>query len=271
MLALERLAGSIPACAGKPVIGYAAVSLTWVYPRVCGEACPSMFDAESVTGLSPRVRGSPRPQEGTGSLIGSIPACAGKPGLPASGRLAFRVYPRVCGEAQLATGICGGEPGLSPRVRGSPHGVHQAPQQGGSIPACAGKPAARPSSCRIPRVYPRVCGEADVRGHRRVLPEGLSPRVRGSLQARRGRGVRIGSIPACAGKPPLVAGESRAWQVYPRVCGEAVVLLGVLGFLLGLSPRVRGSPTAQRAREKIRGSIPACAGKPVSRLRASAC
>ena len=55
--------------------------------------------------------------------------------------------------------------------------------------------------------------------------------------------------------------------VYPRVCGGAV--LGPMPFapLMGLSPRVRGSPQAKEAKETLEGSIPACAGEPWVRLQ----
>ena len=53
-----------------------------------------------------------------------------------------------------------------------------------------------------------------------------------------------------------------ATEVYPRVCGGT--LAGQLPLLLvqGLSPRVRGNPSAnQRGVPAVR-SIPACAGEP---------
>ena len=72
----------------------------------------------------------------------SIPACAGEPHgsklRPPSGT----VYPRVCGgtygeawQAELAAG-------LSPRVRGNLDGDVDDTRADGSIPACAGEPAA---------------------------------------------------------------------------------------------------------------------------------
>ena len=51
-----------------------------------------------------------------------------------------------------------------------------------------------------------------------------------------------GSIPACAGEPPIGAPRQPDSGVYPRVCGGTwrVRTLG-RGFA-GLSPRVRGNP-----------------------------
>ena len=73
--------GSIPACAGEP-LGYERV-LIWaeVYPRVCGgTTLPSLVWRQS-HGLSPRVRGNRTWGGRYSSHLGSIPACAGEPGL----------------------------------------------------------------------------------------------------------------------------------------------------------------------------------------------
>ena len=71
------------------------------------------------TGLSPRVRGNPRPGAQVAGIIGSIPACAGEPSDTLPVRRFQWVYPRVCG----GTGTCrlAGVVvrGLSPRVRGN--------------------------------------------------------------------------------------------------------------------------------------------------------
>ena len=71
-----------------------------------------------------------------------------------------------------------------------------------------------------------------------------------------------GSIPACAGEPDSKRARSIRSQVYPRVCGGTAG--GILGKALeaGLSPRVRGNPDLAQPRNKIMGSIPACAGEP---------
>ena len=123
-------------------------------------------------------------------MVRSIPAGAGKPAASAAilVRLAFRVYPRECGEAPppgpesdstfqvVYPRGCGearhafvrdyGIPylGLSPRVRGSREIATLLSPSASmrSIPAGAGKPAAT----------------APIDIH---IAEGLSPRVRGSL------------------------------------------------------------------------------------------
>ena len=70
--------------------------------------------------------------------------------------------------------------GLSPRVRGSLGLPCPRFKRRGSIPACAGKPAACVLSVTSSRVYPRVCGEASALKSVISADGGLSPRVRGS-------------------------------------------------------------------------------------------
>ena len=74
---------------------------------------------DSTEGLSPRVRGNLRLRNRARDLIGSIPACAGKPAFSAASLAWTRVYPRACGET--VPGIEGAfvSEGLSPRVRGN--------------------------------------------------------------------------------------------------------------------------------------------------------
>ena len=52
----------------------------------------------------------------------------------------------------------------------------------------------------------------------------------------------VRSIPACAGEPALVREWFGLCGVYPRVCGGAVDSNWMSMSLVGLSPRVRGSP-----------------------------
>ena len=208
-------------------------------------------------------------------MVGSIPACAGEPSrwrttvrLPS-----LRVYPRVCGGAstsyeilpssrcEVYPRVCGGarstpsvmvkwHQGLSPRVRGS-LAFTVAPliaAMAGSIPACAGEPTSLRSAVSATRVYPRVCGGAISRTCMGHSSRGLSPRVRGSLDALKLPRVtsESRSIPACAGEPSDSTGASPCslQRVYPRVCGGATLKTKVALSVncKGLSPRVRGSP-----------------------------
>ena len=95
---------------------------------------------------------------------------------------------------------------------------------------------------------------------------GLSPRVRGNhcrnlLQRQAQR-----SIPACAGEPWTLPALCRRLRVYPRVCGGTRNRGAVESLAVGLSPRVRGNRLHRQGRAGRDGSIPACAGEPMSLL-----
>ena len=94
----------------------------------------------------------------------------------------------------------------------------------------------------VARVYPRVCGEANGMNVRVKAAMGLSPRVRGSHKRFLGLLPEIRSIPACAGKPVSHPSGILVVRVYPRVCGEAGIIVCTDSHDEGLSPRVRGSP-----------------------------
>ena len=71
--------GSIPACAGEPLLATGQRIPRRVYPRVCGGTPQPGLSLAGIAGLSPRVRGNP-PEAGDNRVtIGSIPACAGEP------------------------------------------------------------------------------------------------------------------------------------------------------------------------------------------------
>ena len=275
-------AGSIPACAGEP----GAASVLWcpgeVYPRVCGGTRLQLATAIKGRGLSPRVRGNRGVVVIFAVNVGSIPACAGEPQRLARAEGVVPVYPRVCGGTVDRQPNLVAVQGLSPRVRGNRYLVVSAAVVQGSIPACAGEPAAigqRRGHCRV---YPRVCGGTALASTRSKSLPGLSPRVRGNHRVADRVIVFNRSIPACAGEPrpdhraccasevyPRVCGgtrprrpRSRHLGVYPRVCGGTRCSASALLSASGLSPRVRGNLDRALARLANAGSIPACAGEP---------
>ena len=135
-----RRFGSIPACAGEPVLPPSALHSVQVYPRVCGGTVAAAAVGVLMAGLSPRVRGN---LSGSGSPIsraGSIPACAGEPRSSTSNCSTVRVYPRVCGGTSFASTVKAIRVGLSPRVRGNQRNSCHFRLCTGSIPACAGEP-----------------------------------------------------------------------------------------------------------------------------------
>ena len=99
-------------------------------------------------------------------------------------------------------------------------------------------------------VYPRVCGGTPPCGPRSstVTTVGLSPRVRGNLTS--------ASVSVAAGT-----------TVYPRVCGGTFSIPAMGLSTQGLSARVRGNRCAESERRAYLGSIPACAGEPITLLK----
>ena len=199
----RRANGSIPACAGEPLRWLGCIARRRVYPRVCGGTHAVGRLGSRSGGLSPRVRGNRAGVVGVSRSRGSIPACAGEPGVPATRHRMHGVYPRVCGGTRQTPCKPLHAPGLSPRVRGNPVELQQITQplgsipacageptgrgrQGGgygSIPACAGEPRARQPSRGRTRVYPRVCGGTRTSQRWAAGRRGLSPRVRGNLRS----------------------------------------------------------------------------------------
>ena len=159
-----------------------------------------------------------RPRPGR-RLQRSIPACAGSPPRAKWACIAVAVYPRVCGVTSCECFGVFSVHGLSPRVRG--HRACEQPRhlRRRSIPACAGSPLRYVWLTMRGGVYPRVCGVTSRRSRRRMIQQGLSPRVRGHLvKVTLGLGKQR-SIPACAGSPRKEERDHEGYPVYPRVCG----------------------------------------------------
>ncbi len=173
-----------------------------------------------------------------------------------------RVYPRVCGGTVSIKTPGSVDGGLSPRVRGNPLPPGPRPALGGSIPACAGEPAARPADAGADEVYPRVCGGTPRYPRAGLALQGLSPRVRGNRLPPACRITGAGSIPACAGEPGEPRQAAHPGGVYPRVCGGTLTGRRRARQGQGLSPRVRGNRAGRKEGPGRGRSIPACAGEP---------
>ena len=154
----------IPACAGNTGSMTMHRHLSTVHPRVCGEHASSACDAFSMSGSSPRVRGTP-----------AEPVQC--PAVPP-------VHPRVCGEHARPRSERASEDGSSPRVRGTP-GMRRAKTVGWRfIPACAGNTVIVTVWVGRPPVHPRVCGEHPWMRSRPRCGCTVHPRVCGEHGAR---------------------------------------------------------------------------------------
>ncbi len=75
----------------------------------------------------------------------------------------------------------------------------------------------------------------------------------------------LGTIPACAGEPPIRRRSPWiAWD-YPRVRGGTPNDPDLIALKEGLSPRARGNHCLDDTSQCQRGTIPACAGEPRNR------
>ena len=227
-----------------------------------GEALINFLAGCFLTGRSPRARGSQKAVAGFAKLLGSIPACAGKPQFESRHAPGCRVDPRVRGEATIAAAASATVEGRSPRARGSLYHRSLGFSRFRSIPACAGKPCCWIFCGMRNKVDPRVRGEAR-RGHlSRYFEKGRSPRARGSHIVSKSQWGFQRSIPACAGKPRFVGIAQSPGRVDPRVRGEATRENAGACYAQGRSPRARGSPQSRPLPLPQLRSIPACAGKP---------
>ena len=257
--------GSIPAWAGKPFAAAGTSIPTEVYPRVGGETAGDASDGSAGGGLSPRGRGNRSPCASSAHQARSIPAWAGKPQGTCACCQHPQVYPRVGGETAFTRMLPCPAAGLSPRGRGNRlvNGVIRSVVR--SIPAWAGKPPDGSTDRSPSAVYPRVGGETVNVVHTAAPSSGLSPRGRGNLPQRDDRYLRLGSIPAWAGKPPTALACAREGTVYPRVGGETQADTLAAELMRGLSPRGRGNLRTSLDQAISPWSIPAWAGKPNER------
>ena len=131
--------GLIPACAGKTSRPSRSASRSSAHPRVCGENKAHGCSFGGWWGSSPRVRGKPGQGSGRSADQRLIPACAGKTRRRRRRGRRCAAHPRVCGENEWVNGRGQVRTGSSPRVRGKRRSAGSGGDQGGLIPACAGK------------------------------------------------------------------------------------------------------------------------------------
>ena len=196
-----------------------------------------------------------------GAKGGLIPARAGKTGFGPFGLSGGRAHPRAGGENQDENIINLSKQGSSPRGRGKRDNLPHRVRRVRLIPARAGKtsPSARGRGCRP--AHPRAGGENTPAPAPAPTPGGSSPRGRGKLWAGGGFVVRVGLIPARAGKTAAPRPHPRRHAAHPRAGGENVRAVDPFDFTAGSSPLGRGKRCAQTAIRRPSGLIPARAGK----------
>ncbi len=231
-----------------------------VHPRGRGEHEANSSGSEWFGGSSPRARGTLA--NGVAARVDRrfIPAGAGNTHTVRNKIPRLAVHPRGRGEHALASEKVGQRGGSSPRARGTPGSCCRCPACRRFIPAGAGNTAGRRSSPRPSAVHPRGRGEHAGDGVVDVGQHGSSPRARGTpAEQRLGRfGHRF--IPAGAGNTRARARPRRWRPVHPRGRGEHRKRATASAFIVGSSPRARGT-LGQHALHQGHGRfIPAGAG-----------
>ena len=170
------------------------------------------------------------------------------------------VHPRVRGERTIMSLSCMAVVGSSPRSRGTVALCPIRPPIGRFIPAFAGNGSWSGSAPAIEAVHPRVRGERHAKEATARVDVGSSPRSRGTA-------VGIAEC-ECAGRfIPAFAGNGSAMEpvtcprpVHPRVRGERVLAVQLVGIRSGSSPRSRGTVHAYTCEYSTGRFIPAFAG-----------
>ena len=153
----------------------------------------------SITGSSPRARGTRRQRRQVQRRCRFIPACAGNAKFALQIYAVRTVHPRVRGERIVMIVYRVAEFGSSPRARGTRFVFRRTIGPCRFIPACAGNARRHPAPGGAMAVHPRVRGER-IRApvHRRLL-RGSSPRARGTREGPLHETDISRFIPACAG------------------------------------------------------------------------
>ena len=254
--------GSIPAGAGKPRLYAKQTCHPRVDPRGRGETAGRGDLVARTFHRSPRARGNRSSLTARTGMKGSIPAGAGKPRSRCSSGLPARADPRGRGETRRVLRHRHHHQGRSPRARGNRSWPPARCSIPGSIPAGAGKPQWSPSWPISSQVDPRGRGETAVLEIQTPCAYGRSPRARGNPERRAGSAGKTRSIPAGAGKPPIVALVVSLSRVDPRGRGETAARSAPERASRGRSPRARGNHTFAPQPYEMARSIPAGAGKP---------
>ena len=198
----HRIAGLIPAHAGKTVDSHRCLSFCWAHPRSRGENNQPQPGPKNHPGSSPLTRGK-RPSGAQGLVEGGlIPAHAGKTTNLSPVQKTTPAHPRSRGENGHPERRVLWKVGSSPLTRGKPERPVRPIPQRRLIPAHAGKTEPICVLRGIGAAHPRSRGENVTRPREASVVCGSSPLTRGKrLRGLEGRlGDRL--IPAHAGKTP---------------------------------------------------------------------
>ena len=184
-LARKRLAGLIPAHAGKTFARSIRSTSLRAHPRSRGENTPTTARPPTVTGSSPLTRGKQIAAVGGHGHERLIPAHAGKTLSCLGGDAPPGAHPRSRGENAVMNHPAAAALGSSPLTRGKLIADRITGKTIGLIPAHAGKTARRGAAPIRARAHPRSRGENAMLAQRDWHQSGSSPLTRGKRSAHR--------------------------------------------------------------------------------------
>ena len=173
--------------------------------------------------------------------------------------------PRTSGERTTVTQNGSAVSGSSPRGRGkrSPQVAHRIVMR--IIPARAGN-ATWSTWCRgSTSDHPRAGGERGDLSSEKVYVRGSSPRGRGARPIVQVRQADVRIIPARAGNAVWGRRDRGGARDHPRAGGERLAGVAGLAWVLGSSPRGRGTLRSLKLYPQIGRIIPARAGNAPAR------
>ena len=194
--------GLIPAHAGKTICVEITPQTGRAHPRSRGENWLGRLQLLPARGSSPLTRGKPASGPALGRGPGLIPAHAGKTCSAESRTLDLRAHPRSRGENVRGSILRHIGDGSSPLTRGKRMPGNEDIGALRLIPAHAGKTVSGALRFVVPGAHPRSRGENTVNRPTTPALTGSSPLTRGKRKPLTLADIKIGLIPAHAGKTP---------------------------------------------------------------------
>ena len=232
----------IPAHAGKTRSRPPCPASSQAHPRSRGENAALDKEGAGVEGSSPLTRGKLGIGPSSSVMRRLIPAHAGKTLVVVEWWNASRAHPRSRGENFVADYAAFKGWGSSPLTRGKLPMVTALASAARLIPAHAGKTMTAIDARACRGAHPRSRGENRHCPRQGRCAPGSSPLTRGKHQGERRGLLRLGLIPAHAGKTVRRRCSARARPAHPRSRGENEDFKPYNLRNFGSSPLTRGKP-----------------------------
>ena len=218
----------------------APLSACRAHPRWRGEDTSSRFCHPASTGSSPLARGGRPINLVDRDSLRLIPAGAGRTPRGNFRRMGGRAHPRWRGEDGVCRPVVSGTWGSSPLARGGLRGLRRRRHRRRLIPAGAGRTGHVADRLVSHGAHPRWRGEDVSPICSSPGPNGSSPLARGGRTFSSRCWMRLGLIPAGAGRTCLTLSVARGTWAHPRWRGEDTFFTVKNGRAGGSSPLARG-------------------------------